>query len=518
MTPIRIFISSVQKEFVEERAALRDYLRGDALMRRFFEVFLFEDVPAADRRADELYLDEVQRCDLYVGLFGCSYGSEDADGVSPTEREFDLASTAGKYRLIYVKGAEDETRHPKMRALIGKAQAGLIRKRFATASELLAGLYAALVEYLETKQLIRSGPFDGTVSPKATFDDLDPERITRFLRTARNTRRFPLAADASPRELLAHLNLIDDGRVTNAALLLFGREPQRFLISSEIKCAHFHGTEVAKPIPSYQVYKGTVFDLVDEAVDFVLSKIALSIGTRELSPQVPVRYEVPKEVVTEAIVNAVAHRDYTSNGSVQVMLFTDRLEVWNPGALPPSLTLEKLREPHGSVPGNPLLAEPMYLAGYIERMGTGTRDMIRRCVAAGLAEPEYKVTDGFVTTIKRAIAAVPGRSRPESAALAGQVAGQVTAEVTGEVAGAVTGEVEKLLLIFDGQPTRKALQDRLGLSSEENFRIRYLTPALEAGFVEMTRPDTPRSRLQRYRLTEKGSAARSAMMARGRAP
>ncbi|MFA7199317.1 MAG: DUF4062 domain-containing protein, partial [Methanoculleus sp.] len=66
MTPVRIFISSVQKEFADERAALRDYLRGDALMRRFFEVFLFEDVPAADRRTDDLYLDEVRRCDIYV--------------------------------------------------------------------------------------------------------------------------------------------------------------------------------------------------------------------------------------------------------------------------------------------------------------------------------------------------------------------------------------------------------------------------------------------------------------------
>ena len=57
------------------------------------------------------------------------------------------------------------------------------------------------------------------------------------------------------------------------------------------------------------------------------------------------RYEMPQEVVREAIVNAVAHRDYTSNGSVQVMLFADRLEVWNPGTLPPSLTLEKLQAP-----------------------------------------------------------------------------------------------------------------------------------------------------------------------------
>ncbi|MDD3071495.1 MAG: DUF4062 domain-containing protein, partial [Methanoculleus horonobensis] len=335
MNPVRIFISSVQKEFADERAALRDYLRGDALMRRFFEVFLFEDVPAADRRADDLYLDEVRRCDIYVGLFGNDYGSGNAEGLSPTEREFDLATAEGKYRLIYVRGTDDDARHPKMRALVRRAETGLIRKRFNTPSELVAGLYAALVEYLEEKQLIRSGPFDAAPCTKATLEHLDPERMAWFLRTARATRRFPLAPDASPAELLEHLNLLDDGRVTNAAVLLFGKQPQRFLISSEIKCAHFHGTGVAKPIPSYQVYKGTVFDLVDAAVDFVLGKIALSVGTREAGPQAPVRYEIPKEVVAEAIVNAVAHRDYTSNGSVQVMLFADRLEIWNPGRLPP---------------------------------------------------------------------------------------------------------------------------------------------------------------------------------------
>jgi len=146
---------------------------------------------------------------------------------------------------------------------------------------------------------------------------------------------------------------------------------------------------VAKPIPSYQVYKGTVFDLVDQAIDFVLSKIALSVGTREAGSQAPATYEIPREVVAEAIVNAVAHRDYTSSGSVQVMLFSDRLEIWNPGVLPPSLTLEKLRTAHGSVSGNPLLAEPMYLTRYIERMGTGIGDMIRRCREAGLSEPEF---------------------------------------------------------------------------------------------------------------------------------
>ena len=65
MNLIRIFISSVQREFAQERNALRDYLRGDPLMRRFFDVFLFEDVPASDLRPDSLYLDEVEQSESF---------------------------------------------------------------------------------------------------------------------------------------------------------------------------------------------------------------------------------------------------------------------------------------------------------------------------------------------------------------------------------------------------------------------------------------------------------------------
>jgi predicted HTH transcriptional regulator len=172
--------------------------------------------------------------------------------------------------------------------------------------------------------------------------------------------------------------------------------------TSEVKCLHFHGTEIRKPIPSYQIYKGTVFDLVDQALDFVLSKIVRSVGTREQGPQAPVEYELPKPAVAEAIVNAVAHRDYTSNASVQVMLFADRLEVWNPGELPPSLTPELLRHPHASIPRNPLVAEPLFLAHYNEKAGTGTMDMIALCREAGLPEPEFRQDGGqFVMTLWR---------------------------------------------------------------------------------------------------------------------
>ena len=485
MTPIRIFISSVQSEFADERAALGTWLRSDPLMRRFFEVFLFEDVPASDRRPDEVYLDEVARCDLFVGLFGERYGAEDAAGISPTEQEFDCATVLGKHRLIFLKGAEASARHPKMRALIDKAQAGLIRKRFVTAAELVTGLYAALVEYLEVKELLRFGPFDATPCIGASLDDLDFERMSVFIRTARRARQFPLPEDTTPEALLEHLDLSKNGRLTNAAVLLFGNAPQRFLISSQVKCAHFHGTEVAKPIPSYQVYKGTVFEMVDQAVDFVLSKINRSIGTRAESVRAPRTYEIPPEVVTEAIVNAVVHRDYTDNSSVQVMLFADRLDVMNSGSLPPELTLEKLRVPHTSVPGNPLLAESMYLAEYIERMGTGTLDMIRRCVDAGLPEPEFVGSGGFVTTIRRAKAGVQAR-------------------VTPEVAPEVAPEVMRLLSAIDGEMRRAEIQAKLGLADEKHFREQYQQPAVVHGFIEMTIPDRPRSRLQKYRLTDKG--------------
>src|SRR5690606_9681634 len=160
------------------------------------------------------------------------------------------------------------------------------------------------------------------------------------------------------------------------AMLLFGCEPQRWLPTSMVKCLHFHGTEVRKPIPSHQEYRGTVFQLVDQAVDFVLSKLDRRVGTRAESNAGPVSYEIPHEAVAEAIVNSVAHRDYELSGSDQVILFADRLEIWNPGALPAGLSPERLARPHASIPRNPLLAGPLFLAGYIEQAGTGTLDMI----------------------------------------------------------------------------------------------------------------------------------------------
>ena len=132
-----------------------------------------------------------------------------------------------------------------------------------------------------------------------------------------------------------------------------------------------------------------------------MSHIDARVGERTQSAQVDVAYELPVLAVTESIVNAVVHRDYMSTGSVQVMLFKDRLEVWNPGRLPKGMTVEKLAGEHASLPVNPLLANPVYMAGYIKQVGTGTNDVIDRCVELGLRKPEFRQDEDFTVVMWR---------------------------------------------------------------------------------------------------------------------
>ena len=256
--------------------------------------------------------------------------------------------------------------------------------------------YSSLVHYLEENEMLRLLPFDAAYHPETSLGDIDEKKIDLFIRVARKARNFPLDIGTPTTDVLRHLSLINPSQqVKNAAILLFGKNPQSFFLSSEVKCAQFYGNEVTKPIPSYQVYHGDLFELVKQALDFVASRIDARVGTREHSVQAPVDFELPLDAIREAIVNAVAHRDYTSNASVQVMLFKNRLEIWNPGHLPPGITIEQLSQVHESFPTNPLIANPLYLAGYAERLGTGTVDIINKCEDMGLKAPEYAQTDNF---------------------------------------------------------------------------------------------------------------------------
>ena len=353
----KVFLSSVQREFTQEREAVYRHLLADPVLQLFFEPILFEKLPANGMQASAVYLKEVAKADVFLILIGKDYGFETPSGVSPTELEYDRAQEHQVFSLAFIKNGSEEGRHPKEEILFHKIQNNLSYKRFGSSAELVTEVTKALVVILQQKGILSSIDFDSEAHPTASLEAIDAEKVTHFITLARYKRGFPLREGTALPKVLSHLNFLSEQQITNSALLAFGTNPQQYFPAAVVKCAHFHGLHVAKPIPDHRVIKGDVFTQVDEAIDFILSKIALAVGMRSESNQAPLKYEIPRAVIAEAIVNAVAHRDYQSKGSVQLMLFADRVEISNPGALPPELTLYNLRNDHASYPKNPHLAE-----------------------------------------------------------------------------------------------------------------------------------------------------------------
>ena len=457
----RIFISSVQREFAEERQRLKRYIEANPILRRFFEVFVFEmDVPPTDMRTDEVYLAEVAKCDVYVALIGRDYGFEDAAGVSPTEREYDEATRLGKRRIVLVNQECDAARSEKEAAFLKKISAELTWHGYNNENELLNWLIAALDKVLSDEKVYRELPFDISPCDTASMNDIDTEKVKEFLRVAREERKLDLPGSASVDQVFESFQLYADGNRTlnNAAILLFGKHPQRFHISSEVKCVHWHGVERIKPILSYQIYKGTLFEMIDMAIEFVMARIDRSVGTRRESSQAPVKYDIPRSVIAEAIANAVAHRDYYSTGSVQVELYADRLEVCNPGTINPGIKKEQLTVIHRSFPNNPIIADPLFYTRHIDKIGSGLTDLIDECREAGLPDPKIEVGETtYMITIYRKKKAFTDNS-------------QIAADGNGGVSGGVNGGLnDGVNLLFEA------------IRSNPGLRAPALAKLLDAG-------------------------------------
>ena len=535
----RIFISSVQREFAKERKALADYIRKDMLLGMFFDVFLFERTAAQNRSAQRVYLGEVRDSDIYLGLFGNEYGFEDADGVSPTEREYDLATELGKYRLAFVKRASS-TRVPKERRLVAKVEQGVTRKSFSSLATLKKAVYEALFRFLKDRDVVNVGPFDGSYSLGVKLEDLDGARIADFVRMVRAAGKVTFPAGISTEEILSRLGAFDEasGKIANAAALLFAKDPAKFRPSWEAKCVQLWGTEFEKPFPSYHIYRGTVFEQIDQALDFVMSRVDHWVGPRDTaeSAQAPARSELPVEAVREAIVNAVCHRDYTDEGSVQVMLFRDRLEVLNPGTLPRGWTAENLLRTHDSKPHNGILATAMQWAGYVEKSGYGTEDIVRKCKAWGLQVPEYhpsavdfrlvlwrqRIDESVDSTLGGRVGEVVAAKGVESRGKRG-VESKVGSPVESrgndsssrlhppmpkgvESRGGVKLSLrEEILLLVAKEPLGSTEIARLfGFRRVFGNLARRITTLLDDKLIEQTIPEKPNSRLQKYRITKKG--------------
>lgn len=395
MRKYKIFISGVQKELKTERRTVKDFILDDALLTEYFDVFLFEDAPAKSKPAESVYLGEVRESDIYIGIIGQQYGAIGKNKISSTEEEFKEAKRSHKNILIYIKGENgenDKKRDKSVQRLIeeiGHAQEGFTRKRFNNTVELTRLVYASLIDFLKEEGIVGRGAFDERICKDAEIANIDEEKIRWFLKMAKAARKYPLKLDAPIEVVLTHLDLIKEGRLTNAAVLLFGKNPNRFFKQAEVKCLQFSGTKVKKPFINYQVYSGNLFEQVDKAVAFVLDAIKFPVIQKAGSTRFHRPYEIPEFAIQEAIVNAVTHRNYNNTSGVQVMVFADRIEVWNSGTLPPGLTVEDLKKPHTSFPANPFLANALYLADYAQKAGSGTIEMIEQCKAQQVPEPEF---------------------------------------------------------------------------------------------------------------------------------
>lgn len=172
--------------------------------------------------------------------------------------------------------------------------------------------------------------------------------------------------------------------------------------------------------------------------------------------------------------NSTSPTNYTSNASVQVMLFKNRLEIWNPGQLPYELTTQQLYKPHKSHPNNPLIAEPLQRSGFIEKAGTGTGEIVKLCLQHGLKKPLFEQDGDFKVIIWR----------------------QVTEQAT--------EQVQNLLNILASPISIKEILIALNLKHRPTLLSSYIKPAIALNLVEMTNPASPKSPKQKYRLTKKG--------------
>jgi len=233
--------------------------------------------------------------------------------------------------------------------------------------------------------------FDAMECQEAKLADLDKEKIKWFLMKAKAERNFDVDPETPVKEALERLGLIKKNKLTNAAILLFGKKPQKFLMQARIRCARFKGTTETDFI-DMKIIEGNIIDQVDEAEKFILTHIkkaakVIMFRREEI-------WEYPPDALREAIVNAVAHRDYERPGNIKIAVLDDRCEITDPGALPSPLTAKMLKQNHDSVPRNKLISEAFFLIKNIEQWGKGTNKMVKWCVEQGLKEPDFEEIGG----------------------------------------------------------------------------------------------------------------------------
>jgi len=248
-------------------------------------------------------------------------------------------------------------------------------------------------EELARHILTRLGRTWDSLPSEWTTKEVDPEAMKTFARLAK--KRLPHINPDDPEQTLDNLDLLCEGRLRNAGVLLFGKRPQRLFPLAQVRIGILRGSEI---LDSRDI-QGNLWEQLKGTMEYFrkVLKVRFEIKVEEPTLEGLQRKEVweyPLEALREAVVNALIHRDYTYPADIRIRLEEDQLEIWSPGELPPPLTPEALYRRHSSVPRNPLLAQTFYYAGVIERWGTGTTRIVGLCRRQGLPEPEFAQWQG----------------------------------------------------------------------------------------------------------------------------
>lgn len=355
-------------------------------------------------------------------------------------------------------------------------------------------------EFFFKEGLIR---FDKTPCHNFKIDrDLTPEAWARFAARA----HIPDGMD--PIVALENLHLLEGGTMTHAGAWLLAEDITRYTLTAGVTCAVLRGITNTHII-DLKNFTGDICAIYDDCIAYMQAKLNTALiphahGRDE-------RLELPEDALREAMVNAIAHRDYRSNAKVQVHIFYDRLEIVTPGGLPAGMREEDLGI--RSVPRNPLLFGMFHRMGMVEQIGSGIRRIRQECRDYGVTEPVIEVSDNWVVTTF---------SRPSA-----QVEEQVTAQVKTDksfneksndnnelqilrekikdLTAQVTAQVIAQVVLYCREPrSMKEIMGILELKHWKTFRSNYLQPLLDDGWLEMTVPDKPTSSKQKYQLTVKG--------------